>query len=32
MDSSFIKCAVKKYFEIDLNKKIYFGGKYNFFK
>lgn len=32
LDASWIKCAVKKSFELQTDKKLYFGGKYNFFK
>lgn len=32
LDASWIKCAVKKAFELQTDKKLYFGGKYNFFK
>ena len=31
LDASWIKCAVKKSFELQTEKKLYFGGKYNFF-
>ena len=32
LDASWIKCAVKKSTELQIEKKLYFGGKYNFFK
>ena len=32
LDASWIKCAVKKSFELQTEKKLYFGGKSNFFK
>jgi hypothetical protein len=32
MDASWIKSAVKKATELQTDKKLYFGGKYNFFK
>ena len=32
MDSSWIKCAVKKATELQTDNKLYFGGKFNFFK
>ena len=32
LDSSWIKTAVKKSTELNKDKKIYFGGKSNFFK
>ena len=32
LDASWIKCAVKKSTELQTDKKLYFGGKSNFFK
>ena len=32
LDASWVKCAVKKSFELQTDKKLYFGGKSNFFK
>jgi IS605 OrfB family transposase len=32
LDASWIKCAVKKSTELQTNTKLYFGGKFNFFK
>jgi len=32
LDSSWIKCAVKKSTELQTDRKLYFGGKTNFFK
>lgn len=32
LDASWIKCAVKKSTELNIDKKLYFGGKNNFFK
>jgi len=32
LDASLIKCAVKKSTELQIDKKLYFGGKSNFFK
>lgn len=32
LDASWIKCAVKKAFELQTENKLYFGGKSNFFK
>lgn len=32
LDASWIKAAVKKSTELNTDKKLYFGGKYNFFK
>ena len=32
LDASLIKCAVKKSTELHIDKKLYFGGKTNFFK
>ena len=32
LDSSWIKCAVKKASELQIDNKLYFGGKSNFFK
>ena len=31
LDASWIKCAVKKSTELNIDKKLYFGGKNNFF-